>query len=124
MPGKRRLGLIGVSAPGHHDLEHILDDVATDYFGGSLPTTIRWGRRAWSSRLLAQYDWELDEISVAPRLNSRRVPAYVIRYLIHHELCHRATKENRHDDAFRALEAHYRDLQRALAWIARYQPIE
>jgi hypothetical protein len=99
----------------------VLDEVAARYWGvDNIPVHIRWGRRPTSGRIstLAQFDWETSTIEVAPHLDSRRCPVYVVKYLVHHELCHWALQHNRHDDQFRALEAYYKQLQRAISWIA------
>lgn len=116
---------ISLSPPGAHDLGHLLDDVAITYFGQALPCSIVWCDGLKKRRRLAEYRMAGDgEIAIASWLNSKRVPRYLIEYLIHHELCHRALflacGDLSHGDDFAAIEARYRHHARALAWVAKH----
>jgi predicted SprT family Zn-dependent metalloprotease len=112
----------------HHDLAEVFERLNGEYFQGRLACTITWGtrasRRRVRTRTLGSYSAHTDMIRINPTLDSRRVPGYYVEYIVHHEMAHAwvrmespGGKASRpHGPEFKAVEARYRDLERALAW--------
>ncbi|MFO8072126.1 MAG: hypothetical protein R6V85_09650 [Polyangia bacterium] len=115
-----------------YDLEEILAGVSARYFGGETGARIHWGRRPQRrkrrrsrrvSRALATYCYDDRTIRVNPVLDSRRVPRYVVEWVVYHELLHhvlpveRAGKRSRyHTNSFRALERGFERYEDARRW--------
>jgi hypothetical protein len=114
-----------------HDLEDVLGDVVTRYFGGEIDVRIRWaravrrhsGRVRTRTRALATYCFEDSTIRVNPVLDSHKVPRFVVEWIVFHELLHhvlpveREGSRNRyHTDAFRAFERGFERYEEAKRW--------
>jgi hypothetical protein len=117
----------------YHDLQEILDAVNRDYFKGSATVRIGWGnaprrranrrRRRSFSRALATYYYNTRTIRVSPVLDAENVPAYVIEWIVYHELLHHVLpikkiggKHIYHSKQFRALERAFVHYEKAKAW--------
>jgi len=118
-----------VLSSGPHDLEALGEDLEERYFGERLGVAYAWGKRVKPMIRLGWFEWETRTVFVAGRLNSRKVPKYVVGHIVYHELCHAVCgvpdSGRLHDERFCALEARYRWHARALHWLAfRYQGVE
>jgi hypothetical protein len=115
-----------------HDLDAIArelfeGELRRDFAGAARPR-LTWGRAVLSKRRrtlrLGSYDYHSGVVRVHPVLDQRAVPAFFVRYIVHHELLHAALPCERGADArrilhgptFKAREGAFADTQRALAW--------
>lgn len=70
------------------DLEMIFEDLNRLFFRGRL-RDLRLGWTPWRSRtILGHYDSAHRTISISGRLDSSDVPAYLVEYLVYHEMLH------------------------------------
>lgn len=110
----------------HHDLGASFDRVNRGYFGGAMPRP----RLAWNAtithRKLGHYAFASDSVMISITLDDRRVPDYVLDFVMYHELLHkhfgRVTKGGRvrsHTPAFRKAERQFRDYRRAEAFLSK-----
>lgn len=121
------------SAGEVHDLRSSLEGLLSGEFAGAFDAErpaphATWGRRAASKtrgRLqLGSYAPHRHLIRVHPVLDQLAVPAWLVRYVLFHELLHAALPSERdaggrvrhHGPAFRRRERAYPDYERALAW--------
>ncbi len=128
---RRRVTLI--SNGKHFDLNEVLDRVCRRYFGGTQDVRITWAaapkrlkrrrRTRTVSRALATYSYEDKIIRVSPVLDAAHVPAYVMDWIVYHELLHhvlpivRAGARNiYHSKKFRSLERGFEQYESAKAW--------
>lgn len=91
----------------HHDLNQLYREVNNEMFGEQeLTNRVTWTDKPYKS-YFGMYYPETGEIRINKLLDSKDVPAEVIKYLIYHELLHRDYL--RHDKAFREKEHMYPD---------------
>ncbi len=87
MRGRRRKKIAG----RHHDLEGILASILQEYrglFDGVSAPEVMWSKNAERGGRLAFYDPAFEQIVVNRFFDSPRVPEYVVKYLVFHELLH------------------------------------
>jgi len=75
----------------HHDLNAALAVVLEEYpdiFAGVKVPEITWSKEASRARRLAFHDPAFEQIVVNKFFDSPRVPDYVVKYLVFHELLH------------------------------------
>lgn len=109
------------------DLDKSFQRVNETYFRGRLrKPTLTWSPGV-SRRRMGYYDEELNIIVISSGLDSKRVPTYVLDYIMYHELLHivcpvRSVGRRRqiHTEEFKRREREYRDYNRALRWITKY----
>lgn len=119
------------------DLEHVRDEVNSEYFGGELEVAITWGRRPSRRRRkrgvrkrsirLGSFTAELNLVRIHRALDRAWVPRWVVASVVHHEMLHAAlpavVKDGRrrlHTQEFRRREAEFEDHDRARRWIDRH----
>lgn len=116
----------------HFDLNEVLARVSERYFAGATDGVhIGWGRlrkrrgrrTRTRSRALATYCFEDTTIRVNPVLDSNKVPAYIIDWVVYHELLHHilpveksGSRKRYHTEKFRALERAYPQYEAARLW--------
>jgi hypothetical protein len=114
-------------AGAHYDLDPMFDRLNTEYFQGRLrKLCLGWSRRAWSSQL-GCFDPALNQIVMNRQLDSAEVPAFVVRYVLYHEMLHvkhptkfvRCRRES-HTSEFRRDEKRFADYTRAMRFLRRY----
>ncbi len=73
----------------YHDLETLFEKVNQAYFAGAvrLPA-IAWSPRK-TKRRFGSYHFEKDQILISKTLDQRKVPAFVVEFVLYHELLHR-----------------------------------
>jgi len=106
------------------NLKEVFDDLNHRYFGGEL-VSIRIGWSPNRSRtMLGHFDSSHRTITVTRWLDARRVPRYVVEYLVFHEMLHaRLPVEHRnhrrviHSKAFREAERAFPHFSRAILWL-------
>ncbi|MCX7935112.1 MAG: hypothetical protein N3A66_07630 [Planctomycetota bacterium] len=115
-----------------HDLAALRDKLNRLYFGNRSQAAVTWGgsirRRAARFLRLGWYDQRRRLIVISRRLDAADVPAYVVEYVLFHEMLHeivgiRAAANGRrkiHTSTFRLLEETFPDYARARAFEQRY----
>lgn len=109
-----------------HDLAPMFSKLNREYFGGRLHRpALGWSSRAWRAQL-GCFDPGLDQIVMNTRLDRQTVPAYVVEYVLYHEMLHvkhplRAAScgLQAHSAAFRAEERRFALYKRALTFLDR-----
>jgi predicted metal-dependent hydrolase len=110
-----------------YNLTDIFNSLNSEYFNNSLSVVITWGRRspryAVKKRTLGNYQKKTNTIRVNPILDSRKVPRYVIEYIVYHEMLHAVidavVKNGRrriHSKEFKNRERNYRNYHKAIEW--------
>ena len=123
---KRRRGRkIITSARGDaYDLDEIFDSLNEMYFRNSLPKPVL----SWSSRrtyrILGHHDSTHETVIVSKSLDDRKVPRFVVEYVVFHEMLHifhptehRNGKRYNHTPAFRRNEKKFQYFEAAENWI-------
>jgi hypothetical protein len=83
--GRKR---IAVAEGKHHSLSVMCNEVNRQFFNDQAQISrIGWGmKRSW--RRLGHYDPAHHSITISPVLDSAKVPDYVIRFIVYHEMLH------------------------------------
>lgn len=113
------------------DLREIFDSVNNEYFGGSVTSSIGWGketsRRAVRKRTLGSYCRHTETIRINPVLDRKYVPLYFIRFVVYHEMLHSSMTEEKkngrrsvHNSGFRKRERLFKEYERAISWEKRH----
>jgi predicted metal-dependent hydrolase len=125
---KRRARRVEDSPAGaHYDLHPLFDRLNRRYFDGALRRPrIGWSRRAWRSQL-GCFDPALGQIVLSSRLDDPRVPAYVVEYILFHEMLHVKHPARRascglraHSAQFRRAERRYPHFEKAQRFLRRF----
>ena len=111
----------------HHPIEEMYHELNAQFFNGQIDINrIGWGIRKSRGRL-GHYDPIHHTITLSPALDSPRVPSYVVRYIVYHEMLHAlfgksAGQESRrhHPRQFRHTESSYPDYSRAKAFLENF----
>jgi len=110
----------------HHDLGPLFDELNRTYFENGLSRPrLCWSRRAWRSQL-GCFDPALNQIVLNRQLDHDRTPAYVVAYVLFHEMLHvkhpdryaRCRRES-HSLEFRNEEKGFTDYARAMRFLRR-----
>ena len=82
-------GVVDRTAGVHHDLAASFERVVARYFDGYIARPpLAWSQRL-THRKFGHYDFVHDTILVSATLDRADVPAYVVDYIMHHELLHK-----------------------------------
>jgi hypothetical protein len=108
----------------HFNLRLIFDDLNARFFSGCIQVAgIGWSPNR-SRRMLGHYDSSHRTITVTRWLDGRRVPRYVVEYLVYHEMLHAQFPVERrnhrrivHSAAFREAERSFPDYDQATRWL-------
>jgi hypothetical protein len=86
---RRRVPRVGGGSRGQtHDLAPMFTRLNRRHFGGRLRRPhLGWSRRSWR-RQLGCFDPALDQIVINRRLDCGTVPAFVVEYVLFHEMLH------------------------------------
>ncbi|MDR0966457.1 MAG: M48 family metallopeptidase [Myxococcales bacterium] len=109
------------------DLQTIFDALNARFFGNRIAARIGWGRqprtRNRKTIRLGVYDARSQTIRIHPALDQRHVPAYVIEFIVFHEMLHQAIparerngRQAFHGADFRREEQAFPDYERAMRW--------
>ena len=124
--GRKRKVVEGV----HHDLNAALAVVLEEYsevFAGVNVPEITWSKEASRARRLAFHDPAFEQIVVNKFFDSPRVPDYVVKYLVFHELLHekhdvlygrgKSLRRTVHPATFKNDEKKFADYGKATEWL-------
>ena len=125
---RRRRARRAEHQPGgaHHNLDPLFEQLNRTYFANSLVRPrLCWSRRAWRSQL-GCFDPALNQIVLNRQLDHKNIPAYVVGYVLFHEMLHvkhpdqyaRCRRES-HSPQFRKEEKGFTDYARAMRFLAR-----
>ncbi len=114
-------------AGSHHDLAPLFDGLNRRYFENSLPRPrLAWSRRVWRTQL-GCFDPALNQIVLNRQLDQNRVPAYVVAYVLYHEMLHvkhptrfQRCRRTSHSNDFRQEEKHFEHYDRAMRFLAQF----
>ena len=110
-----------------YNLTDIFNSLNSEYFNNILSVLITWGKRspryAVKKRTLGNYQKKTNTIRINPILDSRKVPRYVIEFIVYHEMLHAVIdtvlKNGRrriHSKEFKNHERKYRNYHKAIEW--------
>ncbi len=116
----------------HHDITAVLERINRDYFGGQIDVQIGWGRaparkrnrrRKTMSRALATYCYDDRTIRISPVLDAPDIPAYMLEWVVYHEVLHHVLpievhgrQRRYHTQQFKAYERAFRHYEQAKEW--------
>jgi hypothetical protein len=110
----------------HFDLEIIFDKVNRTYFEGKMAKPNLTWNKTLTHRKFGHYQAAKDTVMVSISLDQATVPAYVVEFVMYHELLHKqlgiTTSKGRqyaHTRAFREAEARFRKHRQAEAALNR-----
>jgi hypothetical protein len=111
----------------HHPIDEMYRELNEQFFNGQIEINrIGWGVRKSKGRL-GHYDPIHHTITLSPALDSPRVPPFVVRYIVYHEMLHAlfgesAGQEGRrhHPRQFRRTESAYPDYWRAKEFLESF----
>ena len=116
---------IVTSAQGEiYDLSAIFDELNRAYFKETLPKPVlTWSARR-TYRILGHHDSAHETIVVSRSLDDKKVPRYVVEFVVFHEMLHifhptehRDGRRYNHTPAFRRNERKFRHYEKAESWI-------
>lgn len=84
-----RSGLVDRAQGMVHDLSASFDRVNAAYFGGKMPRPRLTWNRTFTGRKFGHYDFVHDTVMVSRTLDAPGVPAFVVDFLMFHELLHK-----------------------------------
>ncbi len=122
--GRKRIGSVDGK---HHSLVRLYEEVNADFFNNQVEIRkIGWSlRKGW--RRLGHYDPIHHTITVSPALDSGKVPEFVVRYIVYHEVLHAVFGEEsstpsrrHHPPEFQRAEKAYPDYERAKKFLREY----
>jgi hypothetical protein len=109
-----------------YDLNEMFDSLNFWYFGGKLSKpTLTWSAKN-TYRILGHHDSTHDTVSISRSLDDKKVPAYVVEYVLFHEMLHIAHptrhvngRRYNHTAAFRRDERRFTHYEAAERWIEK-----
>jgi hypothetical protein len=115
-------GITERTAGAHHDLAAAFDRVNAAYFDGIVERPRLTWSRSYTMRKFGHYDYARDTVMVSSTLDRADVPAFVVDYIVFHELLHkklgltwRAGRKAAHTAEFRRRESRFKQLDEARA---------
>jgi predicted metal-dependent hydrolase len=110
-----------------YNLTNIFNSLNSEYFNNSLSVLITWGKRspqyAVKKRTLGNYQKKTNTIRINPMLDSRKVPRYVIEFIVYHEMLHAVIdtvlkngRRSIHSKEFKNRESKYKNYHKAIEW--------
>lgn len=121
------LGGVVDGTPGaFHDLAASFDRVNATYFAGQMPRPRLTWSRTFTARKFGHYDHVRDQVLVSSSLDRGDVPAFVVDYLMFHELLHKKHgvrwvngRGHAHTRAFYDEERRFPQYAEADAWLKK-----
>jgi len=108
-----------------YDLNAIFETVNREYFASQMPKPRLSWNQVSTQRKFGHYDPARDRIVISRTLDNRRVPRYVVEFVMYHELLHLHHGEkwgNRlmfHTPEFRASERKFKRYEQAQQWLRK-----
>jgi hypothetical protein len=112
-----------------YDLDELFAAINRKYFGGVIQKPVLTWSAKKTYRILGHHDSHHDHIAISRSLDSRDVPAYVVEYVLFHEMLHIAHptvhkngRRHNHTPAFKRDERKFSHFVEAETWIERNVP--
>jgi hypothetical protein len=112
----------------HYSLPAIYREINNHFFNGQIEIQqIGWGlRKGW--RRLGHYDPIHHSITLSPALDSPKVPEFVVRYIVYHEMLHaifedqpdRGARQRHHPPEFHRAERSHPDYARSKKFLREF----
>ena len=113
-----------------YNLTDIFNSLNREYFDDRVASLITWGKRssryAVRKRTLGSYQKKTNTIRINPILDRKKVPRYVIEFVVYHEMLHAVidtvVKNGRrsiHSKEFNNREHEYSNYDKAIEWEKR-----
>jgi hypothetical protein len=128
LPGARRAHRRAVCEPGrHHSLAESFQRINAEYFKGQLEQPELCWSPVRARRILGSYQERTDRLIISRVFDAPHVPAFVLDYLVYHELLHKFLGTGRkadgkrclHGGPFKQLEKRFRHYKQALQFLRR-----
>jgi hypothetical protein len=126
LESKRERGRKVVTTPKGevYDLDEMFESLNARYFRGALPKPVlTWSSRK-TYRILGHHDAAHEHVAISRSLDSRKVPRYVVEYVLFHEMLHIAHptrhingRRYNHTEAFKRDERKFAYFNEAEYWI-------
>ena len=107
-----------------HDLTESFKRVNLAYFNEQIPEPHLVWNKQFTVRKFGHYQWDTDTVMVSRTLDQRRVPKFVVDYVMYHELLHKKlgarlvnSRRMVHTSSFRVQEAKYAKLDEAQRYL-------
>jgi hypothetical protein len=123
LPGARKSRQLALSTPGKfHSLDESFDRVNETYFQSQLSKPQLCWSPVHARRLLGSYHERKDRLIISQVFDSPKIPAYVLDYLMYHELLHKFLGIGRRDDGRRCVHGReFREIEKRYAYFAEAQ---
>jgi hypothetical protein len=116
-----------IPAKGHvYDLEILFHQVNETYFQGKMEKPEMAWNQIFTRRKFGHYEPSRDRIEISMTLDNRKIPAYVVEFVLYHELLHKQHRETWvngkrmvHTPAFRRDEQQFKDYRAAENWLTK-----
>jgi predicted metal-dependent hydrolase len=113
-----------------YNLTDIFNSLNREYFDDRVASLVTWGKKssryAVRKRTLGSYQQKTNTIRINPILDRKKVPRYVIEFVVYHEMLHAVidtvVKNGRrsiHSKEFNNREHEYRNYDKAIEWEKR-----
>jgi hypothetical protein len=119
-------GVVEGTRGAFHDLNESFDRVNARYFGGTMQRPRLTWSRSFTGRKFGHYDHVKDWVMVSSTLDQERVPAFVVDYLMFHELLHKKHgirwvngRGHAHTREFYAEERRFERYEEADGWLTK-----
>jgi len=107
-----------------YDLSEIFNELNEEYFNGELSRpTLSWSQRR-TYNILGHHDPAFDTIVISKSLDDGKVPRFIVRYVLYHEMLHIAHptkivngKRFNHTPEFKKDEKRFKEYKAAERWI-------
>jgi hypothetical protein len=128
LPGARRSSQRAREEPGlFRSLPESFLRVNAQYFGGRMTSPHLCWSPVRARRIVGTYQERSDRMVLSRRLDSPRVPEFVLDFVMYHELLHKALGTGRRQDGrrrmhgpeFRRLERRFQRYREAEEWLTR-----
>ncbi len=110
----------------HYDLDEVFTRVNAEYFDGALPRPRLTWNKSITHRKMGHYHFPTDTVLISITLDSPDVPAYVVEFVMYHELLHKQMGFNvvngrryAHTSEFREAERRFARYEEAKAFEQR-----
>ncbi len=118
--------IITTSKGDVYDLEEIFEQVNSTYFQNTIPKpTLTWSARK-TFHILGHHDATHETIVISKSLDDKKVPQYVVEFIVFHEMLHifhptlhRDGRHYNHTPQFRRDERKFADYEKAENWIEK-----
>jgi hypothetical protein len=110
----------------HYNLDELFEKVNREYFESNLDKPRLTWNRVLTKRKFGHYEKARDRVAIGQILDDRRIPEFVVEFVLYHELLHKhhgiswvKGKCRAHTPAFRRSERQFRFYREASEWLKK-----